>query len=152
ATANTYASLYNAVLQRDWFLSQARSYKTTLDAALHTNNIPAAVVENLIASTKAGVEPLRRYHRLRRRVLGLDTYHVYDGLVPLVDFDRKYPYEDALEWLPASVTPLGDDYQRKLRNILDGHGIDVYENRGKRSGAYSAPVYGAQPYMLLNYN
>jgi oligoendopeptidase F len=152
ANVNTYASLYNAVLQRDWFHSQARGYRTTLEAALHGNNIPPAVVENLIAQTKAGTEPLRRYHRLRKKALGLETYHTYDATVPLVDFDRKYPYEDVLGWLPESVMPLGPEYQRQMWEVLDGQCIDVYENPGKRSGAYSAPVYGCQPYMLLNYN
>jgi oligoendopeptidase F len=152
ANVNTYASLYNSVLQRDLFHSQARGYASTLDAALHGNNIPPAVVENLIAQTKAGAEPLRRYHRLRKRVLGLDSYHIYDGTIPLVDFDRKYPYDDVLEWLPASVAPLGAEYQRQMGEVLGGQCIDVYENPGKRSGAYSAPVYGCQPYMLLNYN
>ena len=151
-TVNTYASVYNAVLQRDWFHAQARGYRTTLDAALHGNNIPPAVVENLIASTKAGAKPLRRYHRLRKRVLGLDTYHTYDATIPLVDFDQKYLYEDVLEWLPASVAPLGPEYQRQVREALSADWIDVYENPGKRSGAYSAPVYGVHPYMLLNYN
>src|SRR5687768_3093243 len=70
-TVNTYATLYNGVCQRDWFQARARGYKSTLEAALHGDNIPTAVVENLIASTRAGVEPLRRYHRLRRRVLGV---------------------------------------------------------------------------------
>src|SRR3954452_12926857 len=149
---NTYASLYNAVIQRDWFHSQARGYGSTLDAALHGNNIPPAVVYNLIESTKAGTEPLRRYHRLRKRVLGLETYHTYDGTIPLVDFDRKYPYGDVLEWLPASVEPLGPSYQRQMTDALNSRWIDVYENPGKRSGAYSAPVYGVHPYMLLNYN
>ena len=152
ASINTYASLYDAVLQRDLFFSQARGYASTLDAALHGNNIPTAVVENLIAATRAGTDPLRRYHRLRKQALRLDTYHSYDTTIPLVDFDRKYPYEDVLEWLPASVAPLGPDYERELRRILDSQCIDVYENPGKRSGAYSAPVYGVQPYMLLNYN
>jgi oligoendopeptidase F len=152
ANVNTYASLYHGVLQRDWFHSQARDYKTTLDAALHGNNIPPAVVENLIETTKAGTEPLRRYHRLRKRELGLDTYHVYDGTIPLVDFDRKYAYDDVLEWLPTSVEPLGRDYQASMREGLASGWIDVYENPGKRSGAYSAPVYGVHPYMLLNYN
>jgi oligoendopeptidase F len=110
------------------------------------------VVENLIETTKAGTEPLRRYHRLRKRELGLDTYHVYDGTIPLVDFDRKYAYDDVLEWLPTSVEPLGGDYQASMREGLASGGIDVYENPGKRSGAYSAPVYGVHPYMLLNYN
>jgi oligoendopeptidase F len=152
ASVNTYASLYHAVLQRDWFHSQARGYRTTLEAALHGNNIPPAVVENLIETTKAGTEPLRRYHRLRKRVLGLATYHTYDTTIPLVDFDRKYPYEAVLDWLPASVAPLGDEYRTQLGDVLSGDWIDVYENPGKRSGAYSAPVYGVHPYMLLNYN
>jgi oligoendopeptidase F len=152
ANTNTYAALYNGVLQRDWFHAQARGYPTMLDASLHSNNIPTSVVTNLVASTKEGVGPLRRYHALRKRVLGLDTYHVYDATVPLVQFDRKYPYELALTWLPASVEPLGADYQRAMREVLDGQCIDVYENLGKRSGAYSAPVYGVQPYMLLNHN
>ena len=140
------------MIQRDWFVAQARGYRSTLDMALHGNNIPTAVVENLIETTKQGVEPLRRYHRLRKRVLGLSSYHAYDTTIPLVDFDRTYPYEDVLEWLPASVAPLGADYQRQLRESLAGEWIDVYENPGKRSGAYSAPVYGVHPYMLLNYN
>jgi oligoendopeptidase F len=149
---NTYASLYNGVLQRDWFVAQARGYKSTLDMALHGNNIPTAVVENLVTATKQDVEPLRRYHRLRKRVLGLSSYHIYDGSIPLVDFDRKYAYDDVLEWLPASVEPLGTAYQKQLAEVLAGDWIDVYENQGKRSGAYSAPVYGVHPYMLLNYN
>ena len=152
ANVNTYASLYNGVLQRDWFHSQARGYRSTLEAALHGNNIPTAVVTNLIETTKAGTEPLRRYHRLRKRVLGVSSYHNYDATIPLVDFEDKYPYDDVLEWLPASVEPLGMDYKRQLRDVLFGDWIDVYENPGKRSGAYSAPVYGVHPYMLLNYN
>ncbi len=151
-TINTYASLYNAVMQREWFHSQARGYSSTLEAALHGNNIPTQVVTNLIETTKAGTEPLRRYHRLRKRVLGLDTYHVFDTTIPLQDFDRQYSYEDALAWLPASFERLGPDYARLLNEALSGGWIDVYENPGKRSGAYSAPVYGVHPYMLLNHN
>jgi oligoendopeptidase F len=149
---NTYASLYNAVMQREWFHAQARGYASTLDAALHGNNIPPAVVTNLIETTKAGTEPLRRYHRLRKRALGLDTYHVYDTTIPLVEFDRRYSYEDALAWLPESFEVLGPDYAKLLADALSGGWIDVYENPGKRSGAYSAPVYGVHPYMLLNHN
>ncbi len=152
ANANTYAALYNGVLQRDWFVAQARHYASTLDMALHGNNIPTAVVENLIEATKQGVAPLQRYHRLRKRVLGLSTYHIYDSSIPLVDVNRQYPYDEAVEWLPASVAPLGATYQRQLKDVLEGEWIDVYENPGKRSGAYSAPVYGVHPYMLLNHN
>jgi oligoendopeptidase F len=149
---NTYAALYNAVLQRDWFHTRARGYKTMLEAALHGNNIPTSVVENLIATTRAGTEPLRRWERLRRRVLGLPTYHLYDGNIPLVQVNKTYPYHEVLDWIVESVGPLGPEYQTRMRRAFTGRWIDVYENAGKHSGAYSAPVYGVHPYMLLNYN
>jgi oligoendopeptidase F len=149
---NTYAAMYNGVLQRDWFHARARGYATTLDAALHGNNIPTAVVENLIRETRAGVEPLRRYHRLRRRVLGLDRYRLSDTSVPLVEHAGTYPYDHVQSWVVDSVAPLGAAYQDDVRAAFAGRWIDVFENAGKRSGAYSAPVYGTHPYMLLNYN
>ena len=152
SSINTYASLYNAVTQRDWFVAQARKYSSTLEAALHGNNIPTSVVESLITTARAGTEPLRRYHALRKRTLELDTYYLYDTTVPLVAFDKHYPYDEALEWIINSVAPLGEGYQEQLRAGLKGRWIDVYENDGKRSGAYSAGVYGVHPYMLLNYN
>jgi oligoendopeptidase F len=152
ANANTYASIYNAVLQRDLFVSQARGYRSTLEAALHENDIPASVVENLVETAKKGVAPLQRYHRLRKKVLGLDEYHAYDQLVPLIEVDRKYEYEEVLDVIVDSMKPLGPAYQKNVREAFDGRWIDVYENPGKRSGAYSAPVYGVHPYMLLNYN
>ena len=148
---NTYATLYNGVCQRDWFHARARGYSSTLEAALHGDNIPTSVVENLIETTRAGVEPLRRYHRLRRKALGVSTYQVYDFSIPLVTFDKKYPYEDVLDWIVTAVAPLGTEYQARMREGFAGRWIDVYENDGKRSGAYSAPVYGTHPYMLLNY-
>jgi len=151
SSLNTYASLYNGVCQRDWFQSRARGYKTTLDAALHGDNIPTSVVENLIETTRAGVEPLRRYHKLRRKALGVPSYHVYDFSIPLVMFDRKYEYDRVLDWIVESVAPLGAEYQARMREGFAGGWIDVYENEGKRSGAYSAPVYGTHPYMLMNY-
>ncbi|PYR54735.1 MAG: oligoendopeptidase F [Acidobacteria bacterium] len=151
ASLNTYATLYNGVCQRDWFQARARGYKTTLDAALHGDNIPTSVVENLIETTRAGVEPLRRYHRLRRRVLQVPSYHVYDFSIPLVTFDKKYQYEQVLDWVVDSASALGPEYQGRMREGFRGGWIDVYENEGKRSGAYSAPVYGTHPYMLLNY-
>jgi oligoendopeptidase F len=151
ASINTYATLYNGVCQRDWFQGRARGYNSSLDAALHGNNIPTSVVENLISTTRAGVEPLRRYHRLRKRTLGLENYHVYDFAIPLVTFDRKYEYDEGLDWIVNAMEPLGPQYQSRMREGFAGRWIDVYENEGKRSGAYSAPVYGTHPYMLLNY-
>jgi oligoendopeptidase F len=148
---NTYATLYHGICQRDWFHARARGYPTTLDAALHGNNIPRAVVDNLISTTRAGVEPLRRYHRLRRRALALERYCPYDFSIPLVDWDRRYPYEQALAPIVESVSALGDEYQARMWRAFRERWIDVYENDGKRSGAYSASVYGVHPYMLLNF-
>ncbi len=152
ANINTYAAMYNGVMQRDWFEARSRGYATTLDAALFGNAIPPSVVENLIHETKAGVGPFRRYHQLRKRALGLADYHVFDAFVPLVEYQAHYQYEQVQDWVVHSVAPLGAEYQQRVRQAFAGRWIDVYENQGKRSGAYSAPVYGANPYMLLNYN
>ena len=151
ANVNTYATLYNAVCQRDWFQARARGYESTLAAALHGDNIPTSVVETLIDTARGATEPLRRYHRLRRKALGVAGYHVYDFAIPLVTHDKKYDYDQVLDWIVDAVAPLGRDYQARMREGFSGRWIDVYENDGKRSGAYSAPVYGTHPYMLLNY-
>jgi oligoendopeptidase F len=152
ATLNTYATLYNGVMHGEWFEARARGYATTLDAALFGNNIPTSVVENLIGETKNAVAPFRRYHKLRRRVMKLSDYYLYDALVPIIDVDVRYPYGDVLDWIVEAVAPLGAEYQARVRRAFSERWIDVYENQGKRIGAYSAPVYGANPYMLLNYN
>ena len=151
ASLNTYASLYHAICQRDWFQARARNYQTTLDAALHGNNVPRSVVENLIATTKEGVGPLQRYHRLRRRALGLDHYFPYDFSIPIIEWTRRYDYESVPSAIVEAVAPLGEKYQARMRRGFAERWIDVYENDGKRSGAYSAPVYGVHPYMLLNW-
>ncbi len=151
ASLNTYASLYHGVCQRDWFHARARGYTTTLDAALHGHDIPSSVVTNLIATTRAGAEPLRRYHKLRRRMLKLDKYFPYDFSIPLVEWDRRYDYRAMLDPIVEAVAPLGAEYQARMRQGFAGRWIDVYENEGKRSGAYSAGVYGVHPYMLLNW-
>jgi oligoendopeptidase F len=148
---NTHASLYHSICQRDWFHARSRGYATTLDAALHANNVPRSVVDNLITATRAGVGPLQRYHRLRKRALKLDRYFPYDFSIPIVDWDRRYAYRDVLDAIVASAAPLGRDYQARMRRGFTERWIDVYENDGKRSGAYSAPVYGVHPYMLLNW-
>jgi len=152
ANRNTIASIYNGVLHRDWFQARARGYGSTLEAALFGNAIPADVVTTLIAEARAGVAPFQRYHRLRKRVLGVDTYGPADTYVPLVEHDVQYRYDDVRAWIVASTARLGADYQARVQEAFDRRWIDVYENKGKRSGAYSAPVYGAHPYMLLNYN
>lgn len=152
ATANTYAAIYNGVLQRGWFSAQARNYPTTLDAALDDNAIPPAVVATLVETVRAGTAPLQRYLKLRKKLLGLETYHLYDGSIPIYKTETVYPYDEVKDLVISSVAPLGGDYVAKYRKFVSGGRIDVYENEGKRSGAYNAGVYGVGPYLLLNYN
>ncbi len=149
---NTHASLYNGICQRDWATAQARNFEGTAEAALDSNNVPIEVLETLIETAKSGNGPLQRYHKLRKKVLELDEYHLYDSSIPLVEFDKEYDYDAVADIIIESVAPLGEDYQTRIEEALKGGWIDVYETKGKRSGAYSAGVYGVHPYMLLNYN
>ncbi|MSU22712.1 MAG: oligoendopeptidase F [Opitutus sp.] len=152
ATANTYAAIYNGILQRDWAHAQARNYPNTLEAALDGNAIPRAVVETLAEAVRAGTAPLQRYLKLRKQLLGLESYHLYDGLIPIYKTAKTYPYDESKDLVISSVAPLGADYVAKYKNFVSGGRIDVYENDGKASGAYMAGVYGVGPYLLLNYN
>ena len=152
ATENTYAAIYDGVLQRGWFLAQARNYPNTLDAALDGNAIPPAVVTTLVDTVRHGTAPLQRYMRLRKKLLGLESYHLYDGVIPIYKSDKKYPYDESKDLVISSVEPLGADYVAKYKKFVSSGRIDVYENEGKRSGAYNAGVYGVGPYLLLNYN
>jgi oligoendopeptidase F len=133
-------------------VAQARGFDSTLAAALHEDDIPPAVVLTLVQAAREGTAPLRRYLRLRRQLLGLESYHLYDAFQPIVRSDRTYPYETARELALAAVAPLGADYADKYRRFVAGGRIDVYESEGKVGGAYSAGVYGVGPYQLLNYN
>ncbi|MFU8804240.1 MAG: oligoendopeptidase F [Bradymonadaceae bacterium] len=148
---NTIASIYSAICQRDWAQAQSRRYESSAQAALDGDNVPVSVLETLIETAKEGSAPLRRYHELRKKILGLESYHLYDGSIPLVEADKTYPYDAVAEMIIESVAPLGTEYQERMKEALAGGWIDVYENDGKRSGAYSAGVYGVHPYMLLNY-
>ena len=152
STANTFAALYNGVAQRNWFLAQARSHPSTLAAALDRNHIPTAVVDTLVETTRAGTAPLQRYVRLKKRLLGLSEMHLYDSFVPVVRSDKRYPYAQARELALAAMAPLGADYMAKYRRFAASGRIDVFENDGKKSGAYVAGVFGVGPYMLLNHN
>jgi oligoendopeptidase F len=149
---NTYAAIYNAICQKDWANAQARKYSSCLSAALENNNIPVSVYENIVNTVKANTEPLKKYNRLRKKILGLEKYYSYDQSIPVIDFTRTYPYETAKEWCAASVKPLGEEYNSKYKKALQNGWVDVFENPGKTPGAYSGGVYGVHPFMLLNYN
>ena len=149
---NTYASIYDAVCKNDWASARARNYSSSVESYLESDNIPIEVYTNLVNTVKANTAPLKKYNELRKKALGLEKYYSYDGSISLIESDKSYKYDDATNLVLASVKPLGEEYQTKLNTALAGGWLDVYENPGKRSGAYSAGVYGVHPYMLLNYN
>jgi len=132
--------------------ARVRGYASSLDAALFPNEIPAAVYHNLIETINAGLPHLHRYLALRKRILGLDELHPYDLYVSLVpELDLAIPYTEGRETVQRAFAPLGDDYATALRRAFGERWIDVYENIGKRSGAYSSGAYTTPPYILLNY-
>ncbi len=149
---NTLAAVYNAILQKNNAKVKAYKYDTFLSSFLEGNNIPEKVYLNLINTAKKNSEPLKRYLRLRKKMLGLKKYYNYDGIVDLVEFKKDYEYDEAKELVLKSVAPLGEEYTLKMEKAISEGWIDVFESKGKRSGAYSAGVYGVHPYMLLNYN
>lgn len=152
ATNNTYAAIYNGVLQRGWFNAQARNFPSTLESNLDGNAIPVSVVSTLVDTARKGTAPLQRYLKLRKKLLGLTEYHLYDGSIPIYKTDQVYTYADSRDSVLASVAPLGPDYVAKYRKFMTGKQVDVYESEGKRSGAYVMGIYGVGPYMLLNHN
>ena len=149
---NTIAAIYNSILQKNIASSKAYNYKSFLASALEDNNIPEDIYLNLINTAKENTAPLKRYIKLRKEILGLSEYHNYDGSINLVKFDKEYEYDNAKKIVLNSIEPLGKDYAKKMENAISQGWLDVFETQGKRSGAYSAGVYGVHPYMLLNYN
>ena len=154
ANVNTYASLYNGVLQRDWFHAQARDYKSTLEAALHGNNIPTAVVENLIETTKAGTEPLRRYHRLRKRVARpRHLSHLRHD-----DSARRLRSQVSVRARAGVAAGVGRAARprlpaRSMRDVLGGRrGSTSTRTRASGAARTRRPCTACIPYMLLNYN
>ncbi len=149
---NTISAIYNSILQKNIAKTKAYNYDSFLLSALEGNNIPENVYMNLINTAKENTAPLKRYIKIRKKMLGLEKYHNYDGSVNLIEFDKDYLYDEAKEIVLKSVAPLGEGYSQKMRKAISEGWLDVFETKGKRSGAYSAGVYGVHPYMLLNYN
>ena len=149
---NTAAALLNAQGKQLKFYADARKYPSTLDAALDRTNVPTSVYLNLIEAVHQNMDKMHRYVRLRKKLLGLDELHFYDVYTSLVaDADRKIPFAEAKKTVYEGCAPLGDDYRKILQEGFDNRWIDVYQNVGKRSGAYSAGAK-VHPYVLLNYS
>ena len=151
--ANTFAGLYNGQVKQQIFFAKARKYDSTLDAALTANNVSVKVYENLLDAVSANMDKLHRYVKLRKKCLGLDELHMYDIYTPMIaDAARKVPFEEAKETVLKALAPLGEEYVAKVKEGFENRWIDVYENEGKCTGAYSAGAYGTHPYVLLNYS
>jgi oligoendopeptidase F len=145
------ASLVYSV-KADVFHARARHYPSALEAALFPDDVPIAVYDGLIRSVRANLKPLFRYFDLRRRALGLRELHHYDTYVPLVpEIETRTSFDHAVEMVLTALAPLGEEYVDVLREGLRGRWVDRYENKGKRSGAFSSGSYGAPPYILMNY-
>lgn len=150
---NTVASIYSGQVKQQIFRARARKYNSTLEAAVDANNVSPKVYENLVKTVNANMDKMHRYVSLRKKCLGVDELHMYDIYTPMIpDAAKKISFEEAKETVLKALAPLGEDYVNKVKEGFENRWIDVYENEGKRSGAYSAGAYGTHPFVLLNYN
>lgn len=152
AFKTTTAALLNAQNKQLKFFAEARKYDTAFEASLDATNVPTSVYKNLIETVHQNMDKMHRYVRLRKKLLGVDELHMYDVYTPIVaDADQAIPYEQAKETVLEALQVLGEDYVDLLKEGFSNRWIDVYENVGKRSGAYSSGNSRPHPYVLLNH-
>ena len=149
---NTVAALYAGSVKLDVYRAKVRKYASARSAALFPDDVSEAVYDNLLSTVGANLPVLHEYYELRRRALRLDELRHYDVYVPIVQEARSHhSYAEAVELVSAALAPLGEEYVRTIRSGFEGGWVDRYENKGKRSGAFSSGSYAADPYILLNY-
>ena len=150
---NTLAAVYQGKLKAHKFSAKARNYASCLEAAVDGTNVPVSVYHNLLDAVHQNMDKLHRYVSLRKKLLDVEELHMYDLYVPIVKEAKvKIPFEQAKQTVYEALAPLGEEYRKVVKEGFENRWIDVYENEGKRSGAYSAGVYGVHPYVLLNHN
>ncbi len=151
---NTLVAMFTGNLKSINFDAKARKYKSDRAAALDANNIPLTVYDNLVKTAVDNAEPLHKWCAMKKKVLGLDDMHAYDTYVTLFpSVTKEYTYDEGVELVLEALKPLGEDYQASLKKAFDNRWIDVFETKGKRSGAYSSgTTFGKHPYVLLNWN
>ncbi len=150
---NTLAALYQANAKKDAFYAKVRHYNSAREASLSDSNIPVSVYDSLIEAVHGALPVFHRYVALRKRLLGVEELHMYDVYAPLVEEEeQKISFNQAKEMVKEGLQPLGEEYGELLEKGFTERWIDIYENQGKRSGAYSWGAYGVHPYVLLNYN
>ena len=148
----TYAATYRYSVKGDVVGARARNFDSAIEASLFPDRIPVAVYDNLLSGIEAMRPAMKKYMELRKKKLGVDEVHLYDLYVSIVDdFDMKLTYPEAFQVVKKGLAPLGEHYAQLLDEAYNNHWIDVYENRGKYSGAYSWGTYGAHPYVLMNF-
>lgn len=148
---NTSASILNAQVKQLQFFAKAKKYNTAIEAALDQTEVPVSVYHSLIEAVNKNLPYLHRYMEVRKKVLGVEELHMYDLYTPIVeDADSKVSYEEAKKTIIEALRPLGEDYIRILEEGFNNRWVDIYENEGKRSGAYSAGAR-VHPYVLMNY-
>ncbi|MFP8643299.1 oligoendopeptidase F [Priestia aryabhattai] len=149
---NTFASTLSGTVKKDNFSARVRHYNSARHSALSTNNIPEEVYDNLVKTVNDNLHLLHRYIDLRKKVLGIEELHMYDLYTPLVkDVKMEVSYEEAKDYILKGLKPLGEDYLNVLKEGFENRWVDVHENKGKRSGAYSSGTYGTNPYILMNW-
>lgn len=150
---NTIAEMLHGAIQHHFYESKTRKYSSCLEAALFPKDIDLTVYKNLVETVRANIEPLHRYMNLRKKLLQVDTLHTWDMYVPLVrEPTAHYPYDEAVELIIASCKPLGEEYVNDIKKgLTHDRWVDKFENRNKRSGAYSSGCYDSFPYILMNY-
>ncbi len=151
--SNTVAAMYYANAKQADFFAKEHGYANAREAALDQNGVPVSVYDNLVQTINDRLPAMHRYVRLRKKLLGVSELHMYDVYARVIDRpEREYSFEEAKQIVKRGLAPLGEDYQALLQEGFDNRWIDVYENEGKRTGAYSWGPYGVHPYVLLNFH
>lgn len=149
---NTIAAMYSGQVKLDEYYANVRGYKNALEKSLFGNNVPVAVYDSLVEAVHGGLPIMERYLKLRKKTLKLDALHMYDLYCPMVDeVSYDIDFEDCKALVKKALAPLGEDYAKLLDKAYREQWMDVYENKGKTTGAFSCGVFGVHPYVLLNY-
>jgi oligoendopeptidase F len=149
---NTFAAMYAGQVKLDTFYADARGYESAAEKSLYANNVPLSVYDSLVEAVHRNLPTMQKYLALRKKVLGLDELHMYDLYCPMVeDVTYEFDLETAKALVKKALEPLGADYQKLLDKAYAENWMDVYENKGKTTGAFSCGVHGVHPYVLLNF-
>ena len=150
---NTLAATFAANLDQANFYAQVRNFSSAREMYLYGSNISESVYDNLIETVHKNMDKMHKYVSLRKKILDVSELHMYDLYTPIAKApDTKYSFEAAKDIVLEGLAPMGEEYIKVLEEGFDNRWIDVYENEGKRSGAYSWGAYGIHPYVLMNYH